>query len=76
MRPYFSSLIQTILSAAEFHRIGSLQEFAGLTAGRESHPAPKTHSLFGIYYMLSSFSCQSRYLTWIPFLFNIRKYLI
>lgn len=42
-----SFLIQTILSAPELHRIVP-QGLAGFTAGRESHPAPKTVSVFNL----------------------------
>ena len=39
-----SSLIQTLLSVPEFHRIGHITWFADYTAGREFRPAPKNLS--------------------------------
>lgn len=39
-----ASFIQTLLSATEWNRVSALsvKAVAGLTAGWESHPAPKT----------------------------------
>lgn len=38
---YISSLIQTILSVPELHRIGRRSGSRTITAGGELHPAPK-----------------------------------
>ena len=51
----FSSLIQTVLSAPESHRI-SQEGSRAVTAGRELHPAPK--KLSGTYYMRARTRCQ------------------
>ena len=49
-----SSIIQTLLSALEFHQIGralACARFAGCTAGREFHPAPKNY-LYSFYRLI------------------------
>ena len=51
-----SSLIQTILSVPESHRIGCKKQFADCTAGGESHPAPKNFCSDGFYYCAGELS--------------------
>ena len=43
VRCILSSLIQTILSVPELHRIGCFSQFADCTAGGELRPAPKNN---------------------------------